>query len=70
VFDLFSLLMQVEIENLTMEERRLDEQIRFACLASEDSSLLHNNYSVCLLSIKSLIIFLLLQGDARKAAGS
>jgi hypothetical protein len=37
------LLMQVEIENLTMEERRLDEQIRFGCLASEDSSLLHNN---------------------------
>jgi hypothetical protein len=69
VFDLFSLLMQVEIENLTMEERRLDEQIRFGCLASEDSSLLHN-CSVCLLSIKSLIIFLLLQGDARKAAGS
>ena len=61
--------MQVEIENLTMEERRLDEQIRFGCLASEDSSLLHN-CSVCLLSIKSLIIFLLLQGDARKAAGS
>lgn len=69
MFDLFSLLMQVEIENLTMEERRLDEQIRFGCLASEDSSLLHN-CSVCLLSIKSLIIFLLLQGDARKAAGS
>jgi hypothetical protein len=69
VFDLFSLLMQAEIENLTMEERRLDEQIRFGCLASEDSSLLHN-CSVCLLSIKSLIIFLLLQGDARKAAGS
>jgi hypothetical protein len=69
VFDLFSLLMQVEIENLTMDERRLDEQIRFGCLASEDSSLLHN-CSVCLLSIKSLIIFLLLQGDARKAAGS
>jgi transcription factor E2F3 len=35
--------LQAEIENLTMEERRLDEQIRFGCLASEDSSLLHNN---------------------------
>jgi hypothetical protein len=35
VFDLFSLLMQAEIENLTMEERRLDEQIRFGCLASD-----------------------------------
>lgn len=57
--------MQAEVENLTLEEHRLDEQIRFGCYAFAYSAFL-----CCLFAIYSTSLsFKLPQGDARKTGG-
>lgn len=62
--------MQAEIENLTIEERRLDEQIRFGCLPLLILLCCIIAGFACCLSRVFFLFLLLLQGDARKTTES
>jgi len=59
--------MQAEIENLTIEERRLDEQIRFGCLPLLILCCIIAVFACCLL--RAYFYFFIIAGRCKKDYG-
>lgn len=64
IWFLFVSHLQAEVENLTMKERQLDEQIRFGCQALGYSSLL--NYFIFFYFYLNYLSFLIIAGRCKK----